>query len=79
MTDIIVLCLFGGGALFALLGALPSGARPLWALLAAACVVAGVLASLALGLTLAQLQGPVLAVCAAAMAAMLLGKGDGQG
>lgn len=79
MTDMIVLCLFGGGTIFAALGAVLKKGSFLWALLAAACVVIGVLAGLALGQTLEELLTPVLAVCAAAMAALVFGKGGGEG
>ena len=79
MSDIAVFCLFGGAVLFAALSGLLRGTRPLWALLSAVCVVCGVLAGLALGRTLDGLLTPVLAVCAAAMAALILGKGGGGG
>lgn len=79
MTDMIVLCLFGGGTIFAALGAVLKKGSFLWILLAAVCVVCGVLSGLALGWTLDDLLAPVLAVCAAAMAALLLGRGGGEG
>lgn len=77
MVDWTVLCLFGGGAVFAALTALLRKRRPLWALLAAVCTAAGVLAGLALGWTLRGLLSPMLLVCVVSMAALLLGKGDG--
>lgn len=77
MTAAVVPALFGAGAGLALLcGLLPKG-RPLWALLAAACTAAGVLTGLALGWGLDGLLSPVLAVCAAAMAALRFGRGRG--
>ena len=79
MTGLMPLCLFGGAALFAALGGFLRKTRPLWTLLAAVCVVIGVLAGLAMGRTLDDLLTPVLAVCAAAMAAPLLGRGGGEG
>ena len=75
----IVLCLFGGGTVFAALGAALKKGRSLWALLAAVCVAAGVLAGLALGQTPGELLTPVLAVCAAAMAALPRERGGGEG
>ncbi len=77
MTDWTVLCLFGGGAIFAAFSArLPRG-RALWPLLSAVCTAAGVLAGLVLGWTLRELLLPVLLVYAVSMAALLYGKGDG--
>ena len=78
MSDVIVYGLFGCAALFAALSGWLGKARPLLALLAALGVVFGVLAALTLGWTLAQLRSPVLAVCAAAMAALLFGKGESR-
>ena len=78
MTDLIVLSLFGGGTVFAALGAILKKESFLWHLLAAVCVVAGVLTGLALGQTLSDLLTPVLIVCAAAMATLLLGRGGGE-
>ena len=79
MSDIAVFCLFGGAVLFAALSGFLRRTRPLWALLAAVCVVVGVLAGLALGRTLDGLLTPALAVCAAAMAALFFGRGGGEG
>lgn len=79
MTDMAVICLFGGAAVFAVLGAFLKKGKSLWALLSAVCVVGGVLTGLALGETLDALLTPVLLVCAAAMAALLFGTGGGEG
>ena len=79
MRDIAVFCLFGGAALSAALSGLFRKTRPLWALLSAVCMVCGVLAGLALGRTPGDLLTPALAVCAAAMASLLLGRGGGGG
>ena len=79
MTDWIPLGLFSGAVLSALLSGFFRGTRPLWALLSAVCVVCGVLAGLALGAALEDLLTPALAVCAAAMAALLFGRGGGEG
>ena len=79
MTDWIPLCLFAGAVLSALLSGFPHRTGYLWPLLSAVCVVAAVLSGLALGMTLGGLLTPVLAVCAAAMAALLLGKGGVEG
>ena len=79
MIDWIPLCLFAGAMLSALLSGFLRGTRSLWALLSAACVVIAVLSGLALGMTLDELLTPVLAVCAAARAALLLGKGGVEG
>lgn len=75
MTAAVVPALFGAGAGLALLCGLSFRGRPLWALLAAACTGVGVLAGLALGWGLDELLVPVLAVCAAAMAALRFGRG----
>ena len=79
MIDLIPLCLFSGAVLFALLSGFLHRTRPLWALISAVCVVIAVLSGLALGMTLEELLTPVLAVCAAAMAALVFGKGGGKG
>ena len=79
MIDWIPLCLFVGAFLSALLSGYPGRTRSLWALLSAVCAVIAVLSGLALGMTLGELLTPVLAVCAAAMAALLFGKGGGEG
>ena len=79
MIGIMPLCLFFGAVLLAALSGLLRGTRPLWALLSAVCVVVGVLAGLALGQTLEDLLTPMLAVCAASMAALVFGKGGGEG
>ena len=79
MIDLMPLCLFAGAVLFALLSGYLSKTRALWALLSAVCVVIAVLGGLALGMTLEELLTPVLAVCAAAMTALLFGKGGGEG
>ena len=79
MIDWIPLCLFAGAMLSALLSGFLRGTRSLWALLSAVCVVIAALSGLALGMTLDELLTPVLAVCAAAMAALLLGKGGVEG
>ena len=79
MIDWMPLCLFSGAVLFALLSGFFRGPRTLWALLSAVCVVIAVLSGLALGMTLEELLTPVLAVCAAAMAALVFGKGGGKG
>ena len=79
MIDWIQPCLFSGAVLFALLSGFLRGTRSLWALLSAVCVVIAVLSGLALGMTLEELLTPVLAVCAAAMAALVFGKGGGKG
>lgn len=77
MNGAFPLCLFGAGALFAALcGPLKRG-RPLWALLAAVCTQAGLLAGLVQGAALSELLTPVLLVCAVSMAALLYGKGGG--
>ena len=78
MSDVIVYGLFGCAALFAALSGGLTKARSLLALLAALGVLVGVLVALTLGWTLARLRSPVLAVCAAAMAALLFGKGEGR-
>ncbi len=77
MTDWTVLCLFGGGIAFAALSALLPRGRTLWPLLSAMCTAAGVLTGLVLGQSLRELLSPVLMVCAASMAALLYGRGDG--
>ena len=79
MIDWIPLCLFAGAVLSALLSGFLRGTRALWALLSAVCVVIAVLSGLALGMTLEELLTPVLMLCAAAMAALLFGKGGGEG
>ncbi|MBR1779935.1 MAG: hypothetical protein IJ751_00840 [Oscillospiraceae bacterium] len=79
MAEIIMFCLFGGGILLAALSGLLRRRRALCALLAAVCVAVGVLAGLALGTALETLLTPVLLVCAAAMAALLFGRGGGHG
>lgn len=79
MVEPVPLGLFAGAVLFALLSGHLSRLRPLWALLSAGCTVCGVLAGLALGRTLSDLLTPMLIVCAAAMAALLFGKGGGAG
>lgn len=76
MTDWAVLSLFGAAAVFAVLTVLLPRGRALWALLAAACTAAGVLAGLARGAALDRLLSPVLAVGAAGMAALLWGRGE---
>lgn len=75
MTAAVVPALFCAGAGLALLCGLSPKGRPLWALLAAACTGLGVLSGLALGWGLDGLLAPVLAVCAAAMAALRFGRG----
>lgn len=77
MTDMLALFLFGAGAVFAALCGLLRRGRLLWALLAAACTVTGVLSGLVLGAGLDELLTPLLAVCAVSMAALLYGKGGG--
>ena len=79
MCDTAVLCLFVGAVLFALLSGFLRKTRPLWALLSAVCVVLAMLSGLALGMMTEELLTPVLAVCAAAMAALVFGKGGGEG
>ena len=79
MIDVIPLCLFVAAFLSALFSGYLNRIRPLWALLSAVCVVIAVLSGLALGMTLEELLTPVLAVCAAAMAALVFGKGGGKG
>ena len=79
MIDWMPLCLFSGAVLSALLSGFLRSARPLWALLSAVCAAAAVLSGLALGMALSDLLTPVLALCAAAMAALLFGKGGGGG
>ncbi len=78
MGDIIIFCLFGGAVLFAVLSGILKRWRPLWALSAAVCIVFGVLTGLTLGWTPDRLLPPLLVVCAAAMAALFLGKGGGE-
>lgn len=78
MTHLCAWALFGCGAVSAALCGLLRRGRPLWALLAAACTAAGVLAGLAQGLTLDRLLSPVLAVGAVGMAALLRGRGNRQ-
>lgn len=77
MIDSLALFLFGAGAVCAALCGLWKRGRPLWALLAAACTGAGMLAGLALGRPLDRLLAPLLAVCAVSMAGLLWGKGGG--
>lgn len=77
MTHLCAWVLFGCGAVSAALCGLLRRGRPLWALLAAVCTAAGVLAGLALGAALSELLFPLLAVCAVSMAALLYGKGGG--
>lgn len=77
MTHLLTMCLFGAGALFAALCGLLRQSRPLWALLAAVCTGAGVLAGLALGAALNELLTPLLLICAVSMAALLFGRGRG--
>lgn len=77
MDDLTVQCFFGAGAVFAALCGVLRRGRPLWALLAAVCTAAGVLAGLVQGLTLNQLLLPLLAVCAVSMTGLLYGKGGG--
>lgn len=72
--DALTLCLFGTAAVSAALCGLMRRGRPLWALLAAASMAAGVLAGLALGSALRDLLSPILLVCAVSMAALLCGK-----
>lgn len=79
MIDLMPLCLFSGAVLSALLSGFLRKTRPLWALFSAVCVVCGVLSGLALGWALENLLTPVLAVCAAAMAALIFGRGGGEG
>ena len=79
MIDWMPLCLFAGAVLSVLLSGFLHRTRSLWALLSAVCVVAAVLSGLALGMALSELLSPVLALCAAAMAALLFGKGGGGG
>lgn len=76
MTAPAVLALFGLGTGFALLCGLLRKGRPLWAFLAEACMAAGVLAGLALGMALDALLPPVLAVCAASMAVLRHRRGE---
>ena len=52
MIGLVPLCLFVGAVLSALLSGYLPRPRPLWALLAAVCVVVAVLAGLALGRTM---------------------------
>lgn len=75
MTVWIVLSLFCAGAICAALCGFLQWGRSLWALLSAVCTAAGVLSGLALGWGLDRLLAPVLAVCAAAMAALRFGRG----
>lgn len=75
MVDRVVWALFGAGAVFAALGGLLKRGRAAWALLAAACTLAGVLAGLALGAAPDELLTPLLAVCAVSMAGLRRGKG----
>ena len=77
MIDILTLFLFGAGSVFAALCGRLKRCRPLWAFLAAACTLIGVLAGLTLGLALSELMTPVLLVCAVSMTALLYGKGSG--
>lgn len=77
MMNIWTLFLFGAGTVFAALCGRMKWCRPLWAFLAAACTLMGVLAGLALGLALSELLTPVLLVCAVSMAALLYEKGSG--
>ena len=77
MMDILTLFLFGAGTVFAALCGWLKRRRPLWAFLAAACTLMGVLAGLTRGLALSGLLTPVLLVCAASMAALLYGKEGG--
>ena len=75
----VTLCLFGSGTVFTALGAFLKKRKSLWTLLAAVCVVSGELAGLASGQTLTELLTPTLVVCAASMAALLWGRGGGEG
>lgn len=77
MAHMVILCLFGGGTVFAAMTAFLKKGNPLWALLSAVCMICGVLTGLTLGWTLDKLLTPVLAVCAAAMAAPPRQKEDG--
>ena len=77
MIDWIPLSLFSGAVLSALLSGFLRKTRPLWTLLSAVCTVIAVLSGLALGTALKDLLTPVLAVCAAAMAARVFGRGGG--
>ena len=77
MMDRLTLFLFGAGTVFAALCGRMKRRRPLWALLAAACTLMGMLAGLTLGLALSELLTPVLLVCAVSMAALLYGKEGG--
>ena len=79
MPDIVVLCLFGGGAFFAALGAFLRKKSALWALFSALCVFAGLLSGLALGKTLKELVPPLALVCAVSLAALVYGKGGADG
>lgn len=76
MIDTLAPFLFGAGMVFAALCGLLTRGRPLWALLAAVCTGAGLLAGLALGTPLDQLLPPLLAVCALSMAGPFFGRGD---
>lgn len=78
MNEMYVRCVFLGGAVLSLLGTWRSG-RTLFRLLAAICVVAGILAGLLIGMTLEALLPPVLLVFAAAFIARRHGRGDKDG
>ena len=70
--------LFVPAVLTALLGLFRKSAAPLACLLSALCTLAGVLAGLVLGCSLEDLIPPLLAVCAASMAAMPRNRGEGD-
>lgn len=76
MSGGLLLLLFGGGAVFAVLSAFSRKGRSLFSLLAALCAMAGLLAGLALGRTLEDLLPPLALVCAASLTALYFGRGE---
>lgn len=74
MDDLTVHCLFGLGAVFAILCSSLRRGRSLWALLAAVSTAVGILSALAAGRTLDELLALVLLVCGVSMAALLFGR-----
>lgn len=69
------LCLFIGGAVFAILGACMRKGSFLVTALASLCVTGGVLSALALGKTLESLLSPLLILCVVAMASRTMTRG----
>ena len=79
MIEFMPLCLFAAAVLLALLAGFLRRGRSVFALLAALCAGAGLLSGLALGRGLEELLPPLALVCAAALAALVYGKGGADG